>query len=117
MKYAWLTLGCVSLLLGAAGAVLPLLPATPFLLLAAWAFARSSDRFHHWLIGHPVLGPPINAWKTRQAISRKAKMAAMASLAFSVGLAFFMGVGVSALVLQLLAVGAVATFILTRREA
>ncbi|APH70047.1 YbaN family protein [Aquibium oceanicum] len=117
MRYVWLSFGVICVGLGIAGAVLPLLPATPFLLLAAWAFARSSNRFHRWLLGHPTLGPPIVAWKTRGAISRRAKMLAMASLAASLAISILAGVSATILAIQLAALAGVATFILTRREA
>src|SRR5690606_41134853 len=60
--------GAVGLAL--AGTVLPLLPTTPFLLVAAWAFARSSPRLDAWLHAHPRLGPPLAAWQARRAIPR-----------------------------------------------
>lgn len=70
--------GAVGLAL--AGAVLPLLPTTPFLLVAAWAFARSSPRLDAWLRAHPRLGPPLAAWEARRAIPRRAKLLAGATL-------------------------------------
>ena len=117
MRYVWLSFGVICVGLGGAGAVLPLLPATPFLLLAAWAFAKSSDRFHDWLMDHPTLGPPIVAWKTRRAISRNAKLLAMASLAASLAISILAGVSSTILAIQLAALVAVAGFILPRREA
>ena len=64
-------LGWSSIALGVIGIFLPLLPTTPFILLAAWCFARSSDRFHHWLITHPRLGPIISTWQREQSIPRE----------------------------------------------
>ena len=60
LKVLWLTLGLLATACGVAGIVLPLVPATPFLLLAAFAFARSSPRLHGWLVAHPRLGRPID---------------------------------------------------------
>lgn len=59
-----LAAGCVSLAMGAVGVVLPLLPTTPFLLVAGFCFARSSDRFHSWLMSHPIFGPYIHNFRS-----------------------------------------------------
>jgi uncharacterized membrane protein YbaN (DUF454 family) len=59
--------------LGAVGIFLPLLPTTPFLLLAAACYVRSSDRFYSWLVSHPVLSKYILAYLDGQGIPRKAK--------------------------------------------
>lgn len=66
--------------LALAGVVLPLLPTTPFLLVATWAFARSSPRLDAWLRAHPRLGPPLAAWETRRAIPRHAKAIAVVTM-------------------------------------
>ena len=69
----WLLLGLVAVGLGAVGVVLPLLPTTPFLLLAAFAFARSSERWHQWLVNHQIFGPLIEDWNRYGAISEARK--------------------------------------------
>lgn len=73
-------LGCAAVGLALAGVVLPVLPTTPFLLVAAWAFSRSSPRLDAWLRAHPRLGPPRAAWEDRRAIPRKAKAVTAVSL-------------------------------------
>lgn len=73
-------LGAVATAAAAVGVVLPLWPTTPFALLAAWAFARSSPRLEAWLRSHPRFGPAIRAWTERRAIPRKAKLVAAGSL-------------------------------------
>ncbi len=73
-------LGAAATAAAAIGVVVPLWPTTPFALLAAWAFARSSPRLEAWLRSHARLGPAIQAWEERRAIPRKAKLVAAGSL-------------------------------------
>ncbi len=70
--------GFIALSLGLAGLFLPILPTTPFLILALWCFARSSPKMHAWIINHPKLGPVIKLWQEKRAIPISAKL--MASL-------------------------------------
>ena len=59
MRVIWLIAGSISLGLGLLGVFLPLLPTVPFVLLAAFCFARSSERLHDWMLEHPKFGPAI----------------------------------------------------------
>jgi uncharacterized membrane protein YbaN (DUF454 family) len=77
----WLTIGLASLVLAAVGVLLPLLPTTPFVILAAFCFMKSSQRLHDWLVNHRVFGPMIVDWREYGAISRPAKRIAIASMA------------------------------------
>lgn len=117
MRFVWLLLGLLSLALGAIGAFLPLLPTVPFLLLSAFFFARSSDRLHDWLIGHPFFGPPIIRWRERGSISRKAKLAATVSVVIAFGISLQLGVKPTVLAIQAIVLIAVMVFIWTRPEA
>lgn len=72
-----LCLGWLAIVLGTLGIVLPLLPTTPFVLLAAWCFARSSPRFHHWLLWHSPFGRYIRHWQQHRAMPPGAKGRAM----------------------------------------
>jgi len=78
-----LGLGWVCVALGVVGIALPVLPTTPFLLVAAWAFARSSPRFRDWLLGHRTLGPYVNDWNEHGAIPTRAKVLAIAVMSAS----------------------------------
>lgn len=117
MKLLWLVLGLASVALALIGVALPLLPTVPFLLLAAFFFARSSERLHHWLLTHPRLGPPIEDWQTRGAIGRRAKWLASGSMLAAFVLSVAMGVRPTILVIQALTLCAVAVFIWSRPEA
>jgi uncharacterized membrane protein YbaN (DUF454 family) len=83
MRLVWLLFGGLSLALGAIGAFLPLVPTVPFVLLAAFCFARGHPPFESWLLRHPTLGPHITAWRARGAISRRGKRAALAAFGLS----------------------------------
>ena len=70
--------------LGAAGALLPVLPTTPFLILAASCFAKSSDKWYQWLLNNKQFGPAIRDWEEHRAISRKSRYTAL-SMVFVFG--------------------------------
>jgi hypothetical protein len=82
-KTAYLLLGWGCVLLGLVGAFLPLLPTTVFLLVAAWAFSRSSPRWHRWLREHAHFGEAVRNWEEHHAMPRRAKRIAFAALAAS----------------------------------
>ena len=82
-KPLYLFLGWCCVGLGLVGAVLPLMPTTVFLLIAAWAFARSDPRWHTWLRNHARFGEAIRAWEEHHAMPRRAKRIAFLALALS----------------------------------
>jgi uncharacterized membrane protein YbaN (DUF454 family) len=87
VRLVLLGLGWIMVGIGIAGIFLPLLPTTPFLLLAAWLFARSSPRLEQWLFDHPLFGRPLRDWREDGSISRGAKICALSLMAL--GFAFF----------------------------
>ncbi len=93
IRLGLLLAGWTSLALGVIGIFLPLLPTTPFVLLSAYCFSKSSPRLHQWLIQQPTLGPMIQDWERYGSISRGAKITATVLM---VGLFF-----ISFLVLQI----------------
>lgn len=116
MRGLWLGLGGLFLGLGLLGVALPVLPTTPFLLLAAACFARSSPRLHRWLLAHPVFGPPILNWEENGAISRRAKRLAVGSMAAVVAVSVVMGLSWKVLLAQVVLIGVGSAFILTRPD-
>jgi uncharacterized membrane protein YbaN (DUF454 family) len=78
--------GFVALSLGIIGIPMPVLPTTPFLLLAAWCFARSSERWHQWLLANKTFGPLISNWDKHRCISLRTKVTAIFSMIIFGGL-------------------------------
>lgn len=115
VRYGLIAFGWLNVGLGAAGMLLPVMPTTIFLILALWAFSKSSIRFHDWLYGHPRLGRSLRAWHRHRVIPLPAKCLAVsmmgASLVYvtlfvSEGWALPLGLG--------LALAIVAAYIVTR---
>lgn len=69
------------LILGLIGVVLPGMPTTVFILMAAWAAARSSPRLHAWLHNHRIFGPLLRNWENGRTVSRRAKWSATITMA------------------------------------
>jgi uncharacterized membrane protein YbaN (DUF454 family) len=78
--------GTLCVIAGIVGVFVPLWPTTIFMILALWAFARSSPRLHHWLLTHRRFGPTLQAWERHGAIPAWAKLLAVASLAASLAI-------------------------------
>ena len=115
--WGWRVLGGLSLMLAAIGVVLPLLPTTPLVILAAFCFAKSAPRLHAWLLANKTFGPMIREWQDKGAIAprHKAMAVGMMAAAFAAALAF--GAPLAALVVQVLCMGGAAVFVLTRPNA
>ena len=117
MRGMWLAVGFICIALGTLGVALPLLPTTPFLLLAAFAFARSSRRWHDWLCQHRTFGPMIDDWRQHGAISRKAKFLGVISMLAAFTLSIAMQLSTTVLILQAIALSGAAAFVLSRPSA
>jgi uncharacterized membrane protein YbaN (DUF454 family) len=94
---AFRILGFLFLGLGVVGVFLPLLPATPFVLLAAACFARSSEKWHRWILANSTFGPMIRNWEQNRCISLRVKAIAIASMVFVGGYSIFFAVESNAL--------------------
>lgn len=114
LRALWILLGLTALALGIIGVVLPLLPTTPFVILAAFCFAKSSPRLHDWLLAHRVFGPMIRDWNANGAIHPKAKTAAVISMAAVFGISLLLRVPLTVLGIQAVVLLGAATFVLSR---
>ena len=114
MRLFFLILGFLALGIGTIGIFVPLLPTTSLILLSAFCFARSSKKFHSWLIQHPRFGKLIQDWNEKGSISKKAKISAISMMFFSVILSLFFKISVLALVIQIIILSVVCTFVVTR---
>lgn len=77
--------------LGVVGAVLPVVPTTPFMLLAAWAFSHSSRRFERWLLEHRWFGPGIQRWRTHRVVPARVKVVSFVTMLSTLGLSIASG--------------------------
>lgn len=113
-KAGYVTLGILALLLGVIGIVTPLLPTTPFLIIAVWASGKGSPRLHSWLITHSQIGGTLATWRNEGAIPSFTKRVALITLFVS----WLMLVGVKLPLLGILLISIVlaivAKFIATR---
>ncbi len=115
-RLVWFVVGCLAVALAGLGVVLPLLPTTPFLLVAAFAFARSSRRLHAWLIAHRVFGPLIADWHRYGAIRRPTKVIGVASMAGVFALSVLLDAPAFVLAVQAPVLLASAVFVASRPE-
>jgi hypothetical protein len=112
---AFLALGWASVGLGIVGVIFPVLPTTPFLLVALWAFSRSSPQLAERIRNNPRLGPYIRDWEDFGVIPPKAKLLAVAMMAGSFAYLWFgTAAPLSAAIVLAIMLIAVAVYILTR---
>ncbi|MCF6325889.1 MAG: YbaN family protein [Devosiaceae bacterium] len=113
-KALYVFLGGLSLTLGLVGIVLPVLPTTVFLLLAAFFFGKSSQRLHHWITNHKRFGPPILDWQKYGAVSKIARIRAVSTMVGLLLISILISLPLSVIIIQGLAMAAVSLFLLTR---
>ena len=89
-KILYIILGCVGLGIGAVGAVVPMLPAFPFLLLAAFCFARSSEKLHTWFIGTKLYKDNLEDYVAGRGMTKKTKVRIMVTVTLLMSVGFIM---------------------------
>lgn len=116
-RIVWFAIGCGALALGTIGVVLPILPTTPFVILAAFAFGKSAPSFQRRLEESRLFGPIIADWRASGAIAPRYKAIALLMMAGVFGVSVVMSVAVPILAVQAVCILAAAAFILTRPSA
>lgn len=113
-RLVWFSLGSLALLLGVIGIVLPLLPTTPFVILAAFCFGKGSPRVERWLLENRTFGPMIADWRAHGAIALKYKI--IGAVMMIILLLFSVAIGVKAriLIVQAVCMGGAALYVWTR---
>lgn len=89
MKLILFIIAWISFVLGIIGAFLPVIPTTPFLILSAFLFSKSSPRFHKWLLNLPLAGAGIRDWNENRVIRPRAKILCLTMIALSLGVIFW----------------------------
>lgn len=117
MRHFWLGFGWFFACLGIIGIALPVMPTVPFLLVAAWAFARSSPALRQRILDHPTYGPSVRAWQERGAVGRIAKMWAITAMSAGVAISWYAGMPIWVVATQGAICGLVAVYLITRPEA
>ena len=106
--------GSVSLVLGIIGILLPGLPTTPFILLAAACYAKASPRLHQWLLKHRWFGPMLRDWESDRSLTRRTKTIAVASMLIMVSFSLWTFQGRPTVQMVLLVTGAIGAFVVLR---
>ncbi len=115
MRFLLLALGHLFVVLAFLGIFLPVLPTTPFLILAVACYSRGSEKFEAWIMEHPRFGPQMVEWRSHRIIRPRAKLLAASLMAVSVGLTLrFANVSVFPKVAMIVSVLVVLSYILTR---
>ena len=91
-KFLYFVLGCVCIVFAYIGVITPGIPYSPFVVAAAFCFARSSERAHAWIMNHPVFGPFLTNWSTKRVFPQRMKYLMLAMMTMSLALMYISGV-------------------------
>ena len=114
LRMVYFSLSCFFMILGIIGVFLPVVPTTPFVLVSAYLYARSSKRFYNWLMNHKLMGPPLRRWKETGTIAKSTKVYAICVLTVSMGITIFFIIPIDAVKIGMGVVWAGVTLYLLR---
>jgi uncharacterized protein len=114
VRLVWTGAGLLALAIGGLGVILPLLPTTPLVILAAFCFSKSSPRLRRWLLSHRIFGPLIRDWEATGAIAPRYKAIALTAMALAFGLSLMLGLKPLILGIQAVCLSGAALYILSR---
>ena len=114
VRLIYLSVGWVCTALGIIGAFLPVMPTTPFLLVAVWAFSRSSPRLKKWLYHHPKYGQTIRDWFEHGAVGTRVKIFAIATMSLSVPIAYVFTQNLPLVAIHATVIVLIAMFLISR---
>lgn len=112
----WLVVGWIFTIIALIGIPLPVLPTVPFLLVAAWAFAKSSPRLEQQILDHPTYGPPVRAWQEHGAVGRTAKIWAITAMSGGIVISWWADMPIWVVATQAAICTAVGAFLLSRPD-
>ena len=114
IRLFWVVVGTLFLAIGALGAVLPVLPTTPFVILAAFAYGKGSPALRGWLVSSRTFGPMIADWEAHGAIAPRYKLMGIGMMAAVFGLSVYYSVSTTVLVVQAVGMTIGAAYVLSR---
>lgn len=117
MKPVWFVLAWISFALGAFGAFVPIIPTTPFMILATFLFSKSSPRFHAWILALPIAGPAVKEWGEHRVVRTRAKVLCATMILISLTLIWWRApVGEALKIILTIILVSVCTFVVTRKS-
>ena len=114
IKSVFFVTACLAVILGMLGIILPLLPATPFFILALFGFSKSSLRFKYWLLNLPVIGKDLKRWQADKKIDKKRKPFIYISIILSFSISLLLLIGSPYLQLMLVILMVILLFFINR---
>lgn len=115
MKIAWVTVGLIFVAIGGVGVIVPGLPTTVFMILAAWCFSKSSPRLERWVLELPGVGPMVRDFRAGLGMPRRAKTAAIGSIVVAVTLSTIVMIATNWLRVLVVVLGAVGVGYIARK--